>query len=121
MVSRESLTKILREVNADLQLNYLYQHIDETIMQLDKLKLGFYFSIATLDGEPYTAGDLSSVPLSVGECPHLLQPELSNVGFGLSSGKIIELEYCKYEEPILCPAPLQYDKLDCVQGILAIC
>ena len=53
-------------------------------------------------------------------CPsHIIQPELSRIGVGLASGKIIELEYCKYENPIICPAPLQYDKLNCIQGVLS--
>ena len=119
LMSRERLVDLLKEINVKIPLEYLYQHADVTIMKLDTQKLGFYFSIPILDGESYTAWDISSVPFLAGGRPHQLQPELFHVGVGLNSGKIIELEYCKYEEPIICPSPLQYDKLDCVQGILA--
>lgn len=119
LVSRNNLQNLLNEIKVDLPLNYLYENVDVTLIKLDRQKLGFYFSIPILDGESYTAWDISSVPFSVGGRPHIIRPELSHVGVGLASGRIIELEYCKYDNPIICPAPLEYDKLTCIQGILS--
>ena len=119
LASRDNLQNLMKEIKVDLPLNYLYQIVDVTLIKLDRQRLGFYFSIAILDGESYTAWDIYSMPFSVGGCPHIIQPELFQVGVGLASGKIIELKYCKYENPVICPAPLQYDKLNCIQGILS--
>jgi hypothetical protein len=119
LISRKRLRKILRKLGIVVDMNYLYMHATVSVLQLDNDILGFHFTIPILDGESYTAWDLSTVPFIVGGRPHILRPELYHIGVGSKSGQIIEIEYCNYDHPMLCSSPIIYDNLQCVDGILS--
>ena len=118
LIGAKRLKRLLQRLGISFPLKYLYQTAKVTLMKLESNLLAFHFSVPVLDSESYTAWDISSVPFLVRRIPHIIKPELSHVGIGLKSGRIIELEHCEFENPIICPAPILYDNFQCLEGIL---
>ena len=119
LIGRNQLSKILRRLGVTLSVDYLYRHCTVMVMKLEMNMLGFHFQIPILEDESYTAWHITTIPfLSEGQS-RLIKPELYEVGVGLNSGRVIELEYCQNEEPILCSSPILYQNFDCLEGILS--
>ncbi len=121
LVNRKDIEIVLDKVQTDLTADYLYENMHVRIMNLERQKLGFWVSIPVLSRESYTAWDIFAVPFlyrDVGKVRQIV-PELSHAGVGLNSGKIITLDNCQYGNPSLCPSPVEYGKLECVDGILS--
>ena len=119
LVPKELLSKVRKEVSIELSDEYLYKNLEVRIMQLSGDKLGYWFSIPIFNDEIYTEWELLTVPYYGERAPRQVKPEANYVGVGFRSGKLIELRHCKYEEPRVCPAPIEYSSLLCVEGIIA--
>ena len=70
-------------------------------------------------GKPYTLWRVQTVPFPVNGAHQQIVPEVTTVGHGLETGYFIEADLCKFDNPRLCPSPVEYDDLKCVSSILS--
>ncbi len=87
-------------------------------MMLARDRLGFWVSIPKLLGQTYSAWNKLTVPFVHSGQVRQIRPEVTSVGLGFAAGKIIELSNCEYNNPRICPSPIEYNSLECVSGIL---
>jgi len=77
-------------------------------MRLQGDSLGFWISIPILDGDYYTLWKVLTVPFPDKRAHCQIEPEAVDIGVGLNSGRIIETDFCLYENPTLCPASIKH-------------
>jgi uncharacterized FlaG/YvyC family protein len=118
LISSEKLDRTFKTLGISFPVEYLYLHASVTLVTLNPRVLGFHFDVPILSEELYSSWQISTVPFISGEHTHVIIPELYHVGMSLQSGQVIEIENCIYENPILCPSPVVFRELRCVQGIL---
>ena len=119
LIPRSELQVILDKIRTQLSPDYMYTNMPVRVLTLDRNKLGFWIEIPILTGETYTAWSVSTAPFDLKGVPRALVPEIFQVGVGLNSGNLIPLEMCAYINPILCPSPVQYKDMVCVEGLLS--
>jgi len=120
LVPRSILKNVREEVQIDVSDEYLYTNLEVKIMELDGDSLGYWVSLPILEGEPYTLWRIQTVPFPVtGDAHRQIIPEVTTVGHGLETGNFIEADLCKFDNPRLCPSPVEYDDLKCVSSILS--
>lgn len=118
LVPRSVLRDVRKKVAIDLSDDYLYANLEVRIMKFDGDSLGFWVSLPILEGEPYTLWRVLTVPFPAHGGHQQIVPEVTSVGHGLETGNYIEADLCKFENPRLCPSPVEYDTLKCVNSIL---
>lgn len=119
LLPRSVLRNIRNHVKIALTDEYLYTNLEVKIMRLDGDSLGYWVSLPILDGESYTLWRILTVPFPVGNgANRQLIPEVTTLGRGLETGNYIEADLCKFENPRLCPSPVEYTNLECVSSIL---
>ncbi len=118
LVPREQLSTVLNRIHSTLDETYIYLNFNVKVINLDERTLGFWVEIPILTGDTYTAWSVSVTPFYDGSVRQIV-PEISQVGVGLNSGKYIPLESCFYSNPGLCPAPIEYHGMTCVEGLLS--
>ncbi len=118
-MSREELRRVTDRIRTQLTIDYIYQHMQVRVLDLDRDKLGFWVEIPILSGDTFITWDISVAPFYHEGTIRRLVPEMYRVGVGLNSGAIIPQEACHYEGPSLCPAPIKYTGMVCVEGLLS--
>lgn len=119
LVSEPKLRMILREINSPLPTSYIYKNFPVRLLTLTSSEVGYIFTIPKVDPEVYSAWRVMTVPFLNNAGILRLQPELSAVALGHTSGSMINTENCIFSGPKLCPNALTYRALPCLQGILA--
>jgi len=87
---------------------YLYRSLNVKLMKLEGDSVGFWISIPILAGEYYTLWKVLTVPFPDKSGHSQIEPEATNIGVGLNSGRIIETDFCLYENPTLCPGSIKH-------------
>lgn len=113
------LNSILKEINSPLHTSYIYRHFPVQLLSLTSARFAYLFTIPQLDPEVYSDWRIMMVPYHLNAHLVRVQPELSNVAIGHTSGSMIDTTGCLYNNPMLCPNAIHYNKLPCTQGILA--
>ncbi len=98
---------------------YLYTHLTVRLLTLDPTNVGFWVTIPKVTGEEFSVWHFLSTPFYVNGSLKQLPLVQEHVGLGLRSGKLISVDQCLYDNPILCPAPIEFDHDDCLMGILS--
>ncbi len=119
LIPRNKLIRLLNSIHSDLTPEYLYTNFNVRLMALSGDRLGFWVTVPRLSGETYTTWRILTVPFLFDGAVRQVRSELSRVGVGLNSGKVIEVEDCLYTKPKLCPAPVEVESNECVMGILS--
>ena len=119
LVPKSILKAVRRKVKIDVSDDFLYANLEVRVMKFDEDSLGYWVSLPILDGEPYTLWRVLTVPFPADSRPWQIIPEVTTVGQGLQTGNFIEADLCRYDNPRLCPSPVEYSKLDCINSILA--
>ena len=71
-----------------------------------------------MEGEPYTPWCVLTMPFPAQGGHQQIVPKVMSVGHWLEIGNYIEADLCKFENPKLCPSPVEYDTLKYVNSIL---
>ncbi len=87
-------------------------------MLLPEFGLGFWVAVPHLLWETYTSWRVLTLPFNFDGAVRRVRVDLPEVGVGLNSGRLIATADCLYENPRLCPAPIQFENNDYVLGIL---
>ena len=114
LVSEPKLRMILREINSPLPTSYIYKNFPVKLFSLSSSEVGYIFMVPKIDPEVYSAWQITTVPFLDKARTLRIQPELSAVAVGHTSGSIIDTENCFYGGPKLCPNALKYQALPCI-------
>lgn len=119
LIPRSVFKDVRKHVKIDVSDDYLYSNLEVRVIRFDEDRLGYWTSLPILDREPFTHWRILTVPFPVTNSAHRqIIPEVTAVGHGLETGNFIEADLCRFKDPMLCPSPVEYGKLKCINSIL---